>query len=298
MRFYFILLFFINLTLFADPCSAAFLGAAHSGAPGEVNCAGCHSGSINSGPGEINYQLGVGNGHYTPNEVISIILSMAQVGVNQFGFQTVALRNSTNTNAGLFLLTDTDETRLIEDDHNGSDRIYVGHTICGADTDTLGGKQWSFQWQAPSQDIGNIQFYLSAIATNHNHATSGDDTYTQIITLTPQNIVFGDINEDGTLNILDIVLIINMILSNEYSLFADVNEDGLLNVLDAVLLIDMILNLELPDQCYIVPEVGPCDGICPTYYYNQSTNECEEFITGCCGVEVFSTLQECQNICE
>ena len=51
-------------------------------------------------------------------------------------------------------------------------------------------------------------------------------------------------------------------------------------------------------ECYIVPEVGPCDGICPTFYYNQSTNECEEFITGCCGVEVFSTLQECQNICE
>jgi hypothetical protein len=51
-------------------------------------------------------------------------------------------------------------------------------------------------------------------------------------------------------------------------------------------------------ECYITPEVGPCDGICPTFYYNQSTNECEEFITGCCGVEVFSTLQECQNICE
>jgi len=51
-------------------------------------------------------------------------------------------------------------------------------------------------------------------------------------------------------------------------------------------------------ECYIVPEVGPCDGICPTFYYNQSTNECEEFITGCCGIEVFSTLQECQNICE
>jgi len=51
-------------------------------------------------------------------------------------------------------------------------------------------------------------------------------------------------------------------------------------------------------ECYVTPEVGPCDGICPTYYYNQSTNQCEEFITGCCGVEAFNTLQECQNNCE
>ena len=51
-------------------------------------------------------------------------------------------------------------------------------------------------------------------------------------------------------------------------------------------------------ECSIMPEVGPCDGICPTYYFNQNTNQCEEFITGCCGVEVFNTLEECQNICE
>ena len=51
-------------------------------------------------------------------------------------------------------------------------------------------------------------------------------------------------------------------------------------------------------KCYIEPVVGPCDGICPTYYFNQDSNQCEEFITGCCGVEAFNTLQECQNICE
>ena len=54
----------------------------------------------------------------------------------------------------------------------------------------------------------------------------------------------------------------------------------------------------LPEECYIVPEIGPCEGICPTYYYNQDSNECEEFITGCCGVEAFDTLEECINTCE
>jgi hypothetical protein len=51
-------------------------------------------------------------------------------------------------------------------------------------------------------------------------------------------------------------------------------------------------------ECYLIPEAGPCDGICTTYYFNQDSNECEEFIFGCCGPEAFDTLQECQNICE
>ncbi len=52
----------------------------------------------------------------------------------------------------------------------------------------------------------------------------------------------GDINEDGILNVLDLVLIIGMILNNEYNLIADVNEDGIVNILDIVQLVNIILN--------------------------------------------------------
>ena len=51
-------------------------------------------------------------------------------------------------------------------------------------------------------------------------------------------------------------------------------------------------------ECSIMPEVGPCDGICPTYYFNQNTNQCEEFITGCCGIEAFDSMQSCIDVCE
>ena len=56
----------------------------------------------------------------------------------------------------------------------------------------------------------------------------------------------GDINNDGIINVLDIVLSINFILSidnpsNEEMTAADLNEDGILNVLDIVLLVNMIL---------------------------------------------------------
>ena len=49
---------------------------------------------------------------------------------------------------------------------------------------------------------------------------------------------------------------------------------------------------------YIETEVGPFDGICPTYYNNQNTNQCEEFITGCCGVEAFGSMQICIDACQ
>jgi len=241
MRIYFILILFINLTLFADPCSAPLLGAAHSGAPGEISCAACHSGNPNSGPGSINYLIGNETLSYSPSERYTILFSMEEDNVNQFGFQTVALKASNNTNVGTFSLTDTDETRLIEDDHNGSDRIYVGHTICGADTDTLGEKQWSFDWLAPDTDVGDIDFYLASLATNHNHSTSGDHTYTQVITLSYNEIILGDINGDELLNILDVVLMINMILVNEYSIVADVNEDGSVNILDVVIMVNILV---------------------------------------------------------
>ena len=59
--------------------------------------------------------------------------------------------------------------------------------------------------------------------------------------------VVGDINQDGLVNILDVVNILNYILGvyiptdNQFNL-SDLNQDGLLNILDVVLLVNIILN--------------------------------------------------------
>jgi len=115
----------------------------------------------------------------------------------------------------------------------------------------------------------------------------------------------GDITNDGDVNVLDVVSMVNIILqlpsefdSWDFWLCAgDFNGDGSINVLDVILLVNLILN-PISEDCYIIPEIGPCDGICPTYFYNQDTNQCEEFITGCCGVEAFDSQQSCQDVCE
>jgi len=52
----------------------------------------------------------------------------------------------------------------------------------------------------------------------------------------------GDINGDGTINVIDIVMAVDLILSNNYDVVGDVNEDGSLDVLDIVMLVDWVLN--------------------------------------------------------
>ena len=55
-------------------------------------------------------------------------------------------------------------------------------------------------------------------------------------------IDLGDINGDSTINVIDIVLAVELILNGSYDIIGDLNEDGLLNVIDIVLLVDLILN--------------------------------------------------------
>ena len=56
------------------------------------------------------------------------------------------------------------------------------------------------------------------------------------------NSVVGDINGDSTVNIQDVILAVNLIISNEYNEFADLNLDNTINVLDIVQLVNIILN--------------------------------------------------------
>ena len=55
----------------------------------------------------------------------------------------------------------------------------------------------------------------------------------------------GDLNQDGLINVQDIILTINIILgasSGDYELCSgDLNEDGIIDILDIVLLINLIL---------------------------------------------------------
>ena len=52
----------------------------------------------------------------------------------------------------------------------------------------------------------------------------------------------GDLNDDGLVNVLDVVVLVNIVLGlGEANSAGDLNSDGLINVLDVVILVNMIL---------------------------------------------------------
>ena len=52
----------------------------------------------------------------------------------------------------------------------------------------------------------------------------------------------GDLNGDLTLNILDVIIIVDIILNQESSDLADINGDGIVNILDVIELVELIIN--------------------------------------------------------
>ena len=54
--------------------------------------------------------------------------------------------------------------------------------------------------------------------------------------------ILGDVNGDNSINIQDIVLVINLILTSEYNALADLNSDSTIDILDVVLTVNIILN--------------------------------------------------------
>ena len=70
----------------------------------------------------------------------------------------------------------------------------------------------------------------------------------------PHSRTLGDINDDGVINIIDIVLIVNLILNNnDFDSNADLNNDQTINIVDIVALVNVIINSpeeEIPENAY------------------------------------------------
>jgi len=48
------------------------------------------------------------------------------------------------------------------------------------------------------------------------------------------------------------------------------------------------------DACFLPPEPSDCLAVIPKYFYNQETEQCEQFIWGGCGDYPFDTIEECE----
>ena len=61
-----------------------------------------------------------------------------------------------------------------------------------------------------------------------------------------ENILFGDANFDGNIDVTDIITMVNIVLGNifpefNYYINCDINNDSLINITDIISIINMIL---------------------------------------------------------
>jgi len=148
--------------------------AGNTGAPGENNCAGCHSGGGNpiQDGGTVNTLDWGGDAAYTPGQTYSITLNFSE-GSAKNGFQLTALKESDDTKAGELVITDDTRTNLLNGQFGASaGRQYISHKSAGT-----GVSSWTFDWTAPATDVGPVKFYVSTNKTNSNNGTSGDVVY-------------------------------------------------------------------------------------------------------------------------
>ena len=110
-------------------------------------------------------------------------------------------------------------------------------------------------WALTYSDDGNhVNEHL--ILSGINISSFGLDKNNELLICANANIyklisdeepgILGDLNQDGLINVQDIILSINIILGaspNNYQLWSgDLNEDGVIDILDIVLLINLILS--------------------------------------------------------
>jgi len=162
--------------------------AGNNGSPGENTCntTGCHTGNpVNSTNGSVTIESpDLINWQYVPGETYTISVTVAQANRNLFGIGFEAL-TSTNNNAGI--LTPGVGTQLKNAVVQGVSRVNVVHVLNGGASPNS--HTFTFNWQAPATDIGNVTFYTAGNAANNNGTASGDFIYTTNQVITPATTV-------------------------------------------------------------------------------------------------------------
>ncbi|MFT5600037.1 MAG: hypothetical protein ACI9N1_000269 [Flavobacteriales bacterium] len=134
-----------------------------TGAPGENTCTDCHNGNILSAIGVVTFSFSDTNNYYLPGNTYTIVVSVPSSDTTT-GFQMTA-RSSANLTAGSFipgLNSTTQQQGGLE---------YINHSA------SIGINSWSFQWQAPATDIGDVIFHYAANRANGDTQNTGDQIF-------------------------------------------------------------------------------------------------------------------------
>ena len=157
--------------------------AGKTGAPSENNCSQCHTGNPINSQGKVAIKFMNPDSTYKPNKEYLMEVVVEKDTFNTFGFEVVAIQQSTNKTIGTFIITDSARTQLFNEIVDGETRNYIGHTKTGTKTSTSGKNNWNFIWKSPSTNVGNIVFYVASNAANGKGTRFNDWVYTSTVTI-------------------------------------------------------------------------------------------------------------------
>ena len=141
--------------------------------PTKNQCSSCHSGSAAAGGSAVvNFPSGL---TYTPGAKQHLSVKITDPTHTRGGYQlTARLASSLTSQAGTLTATDSNSSVVA----NGS--------IQDMNATNYATLTWSFDWTPPATASGNINFYLTGLATGSpGGSTSGNGVYQSVATLTP-----------------------------------------------------------------------------------------------------------------
>lgn len=204
---------FTATLLFAVPVigQAASAGpdAGYSGAPGEQNCARCHSSGNAFGSLKVTFPNGL---FYTPGAKQRLMVTISDTSKLQWGFQLTARQaSSTGTQAGVFATAGDGFTQTLcaESTFDTSKEQFgvtpcpssrplqwIEHTSAGTFPGQTKMATWQFDWTPPTSDVGAIAIYVAGLSV----ASNGESIYTQRYTLTVPAANQPSIKSGGVVN--------------------------------------------------------------------------------------------------
>jgi len=170
--------------------------------------------------------------HYETDELVVIQWDYMRTydGGSRETFEIILYNKENDTPTG----TGDSEIKIqYEDFNNTSDGNYDNYTPTHGCYSTVG----------IENHLGDMGLQYSFNNTYPEAATTLEDGSAIFITTrTEAAYILGDYNGDGVLDILDVVGLVNAVLSGGYSASGDMNQDGTLDILDVVTLVNAILN--------------------------------------------------------
>ena len=113
------------------------------------------------------------------------------------------------------------------------------------DADPLFNDDYTLQENSPCIDVGTADLDGDGYEDMEYCGDAPDMGAFEYITEDcEESTLSGDLNSDGLINVLDVVVLVNIVLGYADPVdVGDMNGDGILNVLDVVMLVDIILGI-------------------------------------------------------